>query len=698
VTEGDGANEGTRAAEISGAILGVTIRYVRNILGEAGVDELLRLAGQERPLAELEDVEAWTSYVEGVALLEAAAELTGDLEVARLIGEETFRQYGGTSTASSLRSLGSPAEILANVSATGTKFTTRTTFESVDIDHDHATVVARSRDGQPRHRSLCLFTMGVISQVTPLFGLPRAMVSEHQCQAKGADHCRYEVRWDPVSTDLAENPERRASYLESELAAANARFDAVYDVAADLVSAANASSVLARLTARAASAVQAPAYVLAVRLPPSGLVEVHHHGLADTDAAAAAEALLADGGTPPPSWLVADIATPQQTYGRLAAVYPDGGHFFPHESRILDVYARFAAAVLDTTTALEQAEERDATARALLELARALSQVGTREEIALRLTAAVPAVVGCDRAAVLEWDDELAVLRGFVSHGLPPELEAAVGELVIHRDDTPYVQEILDHPRPRVLERDRIDPFLASVFDQMGFKRMAVVPIVAHGAFFGVLAAGSSVDDLAAFEHRKEQLVERLTGLAHQAAMAFSNAGLLEEARHQALHDPLTGLANRRLLEEAAGRAIATAERTGASVGLLFLDLDGFKAVNDDLGHAAGDLVLRRIADTLQEAVRGEDTVARFSGDEFAVLLPRVEDREQAGKVARKLSDALSGPIQMGGRHLRLTASVGIALVPDDAGTYDELLHHADTAMYRMKSQRRAGDPARRSD
>jgi len=154
---------------------------------------------------------------------------------------------------------------------------------------------------------------------------------------------------------------------------------------------------------------------------------------------------------------------------------------------------------------------------------------------------------------------------------------------------------------------------------------------------------------------------------------------------HLAAHDALTDLPNRLLLNDRLTRAIAFAERHSRLVAVLFLDVDGFKAVNDSLGHAAGDAILRSIARRLKAALRRSDTVSRYSGDEFVILLPEIDQADDAALVAKKLVRAASGPHRVDARNVTVTASVGIALYPDDGRDAELLIKHADAAMYDAK-------------
>ncbi|MBI5901179.1 MAG: PAS domain S-box protein [Rhodocyclales bacterium] len=152
-----------------------------------------------------------------------------------------------------------------------------------------------------------------------------------------------------------------------------------------------------------------------------------------------------------------------------------------------------------------------------------------------------------------------------------------------------------------------------------------------------------------------------------------------------AQHDTLTGLPNRLLLKDRMAQAIALAERSGRRVALLFVDLDRFKAVNDSYGHPVGDILLRDAAVRLQSCVRESDTVSRHGGDEFLVVLNEVQDSQVPAQVAAKIMSALSQTFRIEGHEASISASVGIAVYPDDGADFDELLKKADTAMYHAK-------------
>ncbi len=162
-----------------------------------------------------------------------------------------------------------------------------------------------------------------------------------------------------------------------------------------------------------------------------------------------------------------------------------------------------------------------------------------------------------------------------------------------------------------------------------------------------------------------------------------------ERIRQLAFHDPLTGLPNRELLADRLEKAMHRSRRHDDRLGLLFIDLDGFKNVNDSLGHHAGDRLLREVTERFRERIRGQDTLARLGGDEFVVLVDELAHRHDARPVAEKLLDALAEPFHIGGETIAIGASIGIALHPDDAASADALIRDADSAMYAAKERGR---------
>ncbi len=170
--------------------------------------------------------------------------------------------------------------------------------------------------------------------------------------------------------------------------------------------------------------------------------------------------------------------------------------------------------------------------------------------------------------------------------------------------------------------------------------------------------------------------------LLHEAAR---NHGKIQESL--ALNDPLTGLANRRLLADRMSMAIVHSRRNKNTMALVYLDLDGFKRINDTLGHGAGDALLKMVAERLEATVREEDTVARMGGDEFIIALWHISDPDYAATVALKVIEAVAQPYGIEGHTVHITASAGVGIYPVHGEDADTLLRSADRALYEAKRE-----------
>jgi diguanylate cyclase (GGDEF)-like protein len=164
------------------------------------------------------------------------------------------------------------------------------------------------------------------------------------------------------------------------------------------------------------------------------------------------------------------------------------------------------------------------------------------------------------------------------------------------------------------------------------------------------------------------------------------------QLRHQATHDALTGLPNRMLLMDRLEHAIVTAERKGGAVGVLFLDLDGFKQVNDTLGHEVANQLLCGLGQRLTSRVRAEDTIGRYGGDEFVLVVPDLASPEDMGRVVQQVREAVDETVAVGRESVRLEASIGVAIYPHDGRDAGALLRRADGRMYEQKGSQARSD------
>src|SRR4051794_20427330 len=623
---------GPVAGQISCSLASTLIRLVRSRAGEGAVRDILARSKVEHSADYLDDPSNWIWLSECVALLEAAAHVLDDPEIGLHVGEQAVKQHAGTPVATMLRALGSPEAVYEQLTIGVSKFSTVTEL-TPEVEPGKATVRSRSRGDFQRHPLMCDWTRGLLSQPPALFGAPPATVVESTCQARGDDCCCYTATWD---ADLATaDPQALVTALETQLAAMTVRLDNVYATARDLIAVDDLDAALARITERAATAARAPNYLLAVRTGPGERLRVHHRGYVDQDAEAAARSLLDDSiEAEEGARLIVEVASATRSYGRLMASSPSGA-FFPHEREMLDVYARYAASVLDTATALDEARRREEQSRALLDLSRAVAAANTRDEVAVRLTEVVPAVVDCDRVATFIWDDAEEALVCKAMTGADSDM---IRDLHIRTTDTPVLADLLEnaHPSPLFFDLDSDEPYVRGVMSQTGSKALIVVPIVAHGNLYGTLHV-SAVEKPERL-HSTAALRELLAGVVAQTATALDNARLIETMAHQARFDNLTGLLGHRAFHEALEIQL---DRANGPFTLASIDIDDFKLVNDLHGHPIGDEALRRVAEALRRAVGEHDSVFRVGGEEFAALLP-ARDGAEARAVAERVRDAVA--------------------------------------------------------
>ena len=350
----------------------VLVRLVRDTGGDAAVTGLLKRSGARHDAPYLENIDNWISLDEACALLEAGALETGDPKFARRVGESTLRQHAGTQVATLLRSLGSVEAVLEAVAQSAAKVSTVSEMKAVEVRPGHAVIRAMARGGITRRPAHCEWTAGLLAGTPILFGLPLARVEETECQARGDAHCSYTLSWDAERAAAAADPQQRVTALEAQMAAMSERLQSAYATASDLVSTEDLDTVLHRIVERAANAVRAPSHILAVRTEPGAEPQVYSHGIDRRGALALARTTLEHGAPAGDSTLVVEVTSSRRHYGQLIAHYPGAIQFFPQDREMLGLYAKHAAAVLDTATALQESAQRhDQVSSAALTLPRA---------------------------------------------------------------------------------------------------------------------------------------------------------------------------------------------------------------------------------------------------------------------------------------------------------------------------------------
>ena len=221
---------------------------------------------------------------------------------------------------------------------------------------------------------------------------------------------------------------------------------------------------------------------------------------------------------------------------------------------------------------------------------------------------------------------------------------------------------------------------LPELWRREGLRAGMAAPVLQGSTVIG--SVGVATSDLNRSYTARDQ--QSLLALAEHTSLALNHARALDDVAHKTFHDSLTGMPNRALFLDRLSFAVGRASRSGKPVGVLFIDVDDFKTINDSLGHRAGDELLRAVASRFESSLRPSDTIARLGGDEFAVLIEEIDDATDAATAAGRMLDALADPIAIEGREVYVGASVGIAAGHEDAET---LLRDADLAMYRAKAE-----------
>ncbi|MEH2275592.1 MAG: EAL domain-containing protein [Nostoc sp.] len=218
-----------------------------------------------------------------------------------------------------------------------------------------------------------------------------------------------------------------------------------------------------------------------------------------------------------------------------------------------------------------------------------------------------------------------------------------------------------------------------------GIQSLILVPLRLENELWGYLGLADCTSERHWSRHEESTLLT----MAASIISTQQRQQVEEKIRYQALHDLLTGLPNRLLFNELLGKTLPNATRNGESLAVIFLDLDRFKVINDTLGHTLGDQLLQNVTQRLKDLLRGGDTIARWGGDEFTILLPRVNDIEEVKQVAQRILQALEDAFHLQGHELYVTASLGIALLDDNSPDAETLIQHADAALYYAKDKGR---------
>jgi diguanylate cyclase (GGDEF)-like protein len=646
---------------VSGLYTSMLMESLQEQLSADEIEGILIRAGEVRSLADLNQPTSWSSHDQFRRLLEESK-----IALGSNLGRRADFVAGHSEISGTIQALGSPREFLTSATGTNALVPIRR-YQATEIATNEWILSEHFDAGFAPYVEFCEFAAAQYALIPVLFGLPEALVVEETCQCRGDDVCTFRIRWDEV--DPAQS---KVEYLEMRTHVLEARLEQLQDMVTDLASNERYEDVLQGIVLSSMRSVGASGALLALEPRDGSTPKVYSEGLTDAEADAIARDLLA--GSAPEEATAVEVVSARRRYGVLA-IGGHGGLFSSQSENTLATYGRLAAATLDAADAMDEARHQANTAKALLDLSSSLSELVSPAEMAAKVARAVPVVIDCDCAAVFlddgDWQTTGDInFRLAASHGFSDEVTSEISAQPFHGVPTDQVQEM---------------GLMRSSWLETGTVRTISAPIHVAGKIIGAVMAGV-MDDPERLVITP-RIVDRLKGLAAQASIAITNARLVEQIRFQAVHDTLTGLPNRALILDRTEQMLARARRSYVPVAALFIDLDGFKEVNDTLGHAVGDRLLQAVTTRLTGVMRESDSVGRLGGDEFVVLVDGSTMDAGPELVAERLlsilrqpfvlSDTLCGP-------LSLTASIGIAAGARSSAT--ELLRDADIALYGAKA------------
>lgn len=315
----------------------------------------------------------------------------------------------------------------------------------------------------------------------------------------------------------------------------------------------------------------------------------------------------------------------------------------------------------------------------MADLAVALEQDTNYENVFVSVSRRINAALNMQRTAVLVPDSE-GLFRASVLQGYAADNRLAVASSRVEIDS-----ELLERGRPVLVTGADPPSRLGQLREALQLPYLVASPVLLHNDVVAILVTGRLVEQPPFLPRLGQSDAETLKTVSNYLAAMLAGYRLAE-AEHLANYDPLTQLPNLRRTKEGLRQILTLARRGGFTPAVMFIDLDGFKAVNDTHGHAVGDGVLRIVADRLAHSVRESDMVGRIGGDEFVVVLSHITRPLDAGQVAGKIIEKLSRPMNVQGTVCQVGASIGIAIFPDHGEDEDSLLKAADKAMYAIKN------------
>jgi diguanylate cyclase (GGDEF)-like protein len=415
----------------------------------------------------------------------------------------------------------------------------------------------------------------------------------------------------------------------------------------------------------------------------TGWVALHGQPLLIADANADARGLTIPGTDDiDESMLVVPMKYDEQVLGAITLSKLGLNQFDDEDLRLLTILADQAATALESARLVARTQALAGELRRLLDMGSELANSLEPRTVADLIARYVAESMGVDQCAISYWDRSSDRVLTWGYH--PRERHAQVApEYAL--GGYPETMRVLKEQATVIVDVDDPagDPAEIALLRKEGNHTLVMMPLVAKGQSIGLVEIISS-----SAVRLDESRIEFARTMANEAAMALENAKLYEDARNLADRDQLTGYYNHRFLHERLGEEIVRAQRSRAPLGLLMIDLDDFKLVNDTFGHLYGDRVLVWAAELIRSTLRASDVPARYGGDEFAIILPD-SDAEAAAAVADRILAAFQErSFETEGRGaVPIAASIGVATFPGDGRSGQELISAADRALYRVKDE-----------
>jgi diguanylate cyclase (GGDEF)-like protein len=387
--------------------------------------------------------------------------------------------------------------------------------------------------------------------------------------------------------------------------------------------------------------------------------------------------------------LAVPIGRAHDIVGVLTLDHPEAREFLEDELRLAESAGLRLGGIIERAREIEErtAHLNAATAvrRLLEEGSRALSAAQAGETLARIAKEAL----GVQHSSVILADPEDRI--EYIGLDVPEQFEAVARERLVGSPAREFRlwRRAMRQPKPIFVENARASQLIPTeLVTLLGLRSYVAFPLLSSERPLGLVICAETRESRH-WTAEERRLVDQL---ALEGSLVVENASLrgadqerIDELARQAFHDPLTDLPNRALFADRLAHALARLERHDQVIAVILLDLDGFKEVNDSLGHDAGDRLLVALSQRLRACLRPADSIARLGGDEFTILLEEISSTSEATRVAERIEDSLRTPFVLEGHEVKVTASIGIALNSGNSIEPDELVRNADAAMYRAK-------------